>query len=179
MSINGFNDDSPPVARRRLRISLRFVATSIVLGIVLGLTITLVLLIVSSRGQPPRMTAEAFEAAKRRWSEFGPVSYDMDIQQSLGLNGKIHVEVRSQQVAAMTINGVPAPERSWDNWSVRGLFEIIGIDLDRNSENPAEVVVFQQAEFDSANGLPRIYRRTELASGQSVEWRITAFRPMK
>ncbi len=180
MSINGFDDEPPPL-RLRPRISLRFVAGSIILGTALGLAITVILLIVGSRGQPPRMTAEAFQAAKRRWSEFGPRSYDIDIQQSLGINGEIHIEVRSQRVTKMTVNNTPAPPRSWDNWSVPGLFEIIGMDLDRNKSatNSPEIVVFQQAEFDPKSGLPRVYRRTDLASNQSVEWRITAFRPQK
>lgn len=171
-------DDSLSTARRPRRISLRFVAGSIVLGVALGLIVTLVLLILSSRGQPPRMTAEGLKAAERRWRDHGPASYTMEIEQSGGINGKIHVEVRSEQVTAMHINGETAPPRLWDNWSVPGLFEIIQLDLDRNQQSPDSPVVFQQAEFDAANGLPRVYRRSELSAGQTVEWRIVAFRPL-
>lgn len=182
MSIDGFDDESPPVVRRR-RISLRFIAGSIVLGIVLGLLATIAIVFFTTRGQPPRMSSDAFEAARERWKRHGPASYEMDIDESLGVTGKIHVEVRDDQVTAMTINGERASPRLWDSWSVPGLFGIIREDLDRNgavhggeSQPPT---VFQQAEFDADNGLPRVYRRTELASGQSVEWRITNFRPLK
>lgn len=182
MPINGFDDEPAPVVRRR-RISVRFVAGAIVLGTLLGLLATAIVLVVGTRGQPPRMTSDAFEAARERWNRHGPASYEMDIQQSLGISGKIHVEVRDGQVTAMTINGEPAAPRLWDSWSVPGLFGIIRLDLDRNSAAVAagqsQPVVFQQAEFDVENGLPRVYRRTELDGGQSVEWRIVAFRPLK
>ena len=182
MPINGFDDEPAPCVRRR-RISLRFVAGAIVLGTALGLIATVVVLVVSTRGQPPRMTSDAFEAAREHWKRHGPASFEMDIEQSLGLTGKIHVEVRHEQVTAMTINGEPAAPRLWDSWSVPGLFGIIRLDLDRNSAAAAagqsQPVVFQQAEFDADNGLPRVYRRTELEGGQSVEWRITAFQPLK
>lgn len=182
MSINGFDDESAPVVRGR-RISLRFVAGAIVLGISIGLILTIIVLVVTSRGQPPRMTSSDFEAARQLWQRHGPASYDMDIEQSLGLSGKIHVEVRKGQVTAMTINGEPAAPRLWDNWSVPGLFEIIRMDVNRNDavvnapEQP--IPVFQQAEFDPANGLPRVYRRSEPDGGQTVEWRIVGFQPVK
>jgi hypothetical protein len=182
MSINGFDDEPVPVVHRR-RISLRFVAGAIVLGTTLGLIATIVVLVVTSRGQPPRMISTDFEAARERWKQHGPANYQMDIRQSLGLTGEIHVEVRQGQVTAMTVNGEPAEPRLWDNWSVPGLFEIIRIDLDRNdavATGPTQPVpVFQQAEFDADNGLPRVYRRTELAGGQTVEWQIVVFGPLK
>lgn len=181
MSINGFDDEPAPVVRRR-RISLRFIAGAIVLGSALGLIAAIVVLVVTNRGQPSRMTSYAFEAARERWKRHGPASYDMDIEQSLGLTGKIHVEVRHDQVTAMTINGEPAAPRLWDSWSVPGLFGIIRLDLDRNSAVATEQskgIVFQQAEFDAENGLPRVYRRTESPGGQPVEWRIVAFRAVQ
>jgi hypothetical protein len=181
MSINGFDDEAAPAVRRR-RISLRFVAGSIVLGTVLGLLATIAVLVVTSRGQPPAMRTDAFEAAQERWKRHGLASYEMDIDESLGLTAKIHVEVRNDQVTAMTINGQPTAPRLWDSWSVPGLFGIIRLDLDRNGavaggeEQPP--AVFQQAEFDPVDGHPRVYRRTELSGGQTVEWRITNFRPL-
>ncbi|HEX3999049.1 MAG TPA: DUF6174 domain-containing protein [Pirellulales bacterium] len=180
MPINGFDDERRPVVGRRSRISLRFVAGAIVLGVTLGLVATVVVLLISSRGQLPRMTAADFKNAERHWAEFGPASYEMNVEQSLGLSGKIHVEVRQRQVTAMTINGEPAPPRLWDNWSVAGLFEIIQLDLDRNTDAAGQSpVVFQQAEFDPDTGLPRVYRRTEMSGGQTVEWRIRSFRALQ
>jgi len=163
---------------RRSRISLRFVAGAIVFGILLGLAIAVLFVVLSTRGQPPRMSAADFEAARQRWRERGPASYDMDIEQSQGISGKIHVEVRSGRVAAMTINGEPAPERLCDNWSIPGLFEIIGLDLERNRgvAGQTQPAIFQQAEFDADTGLPRVYRRSDLESGQCAEWRIVTFR---
>ncbi len=182
MPINGFDDESAPVVRRR-RISLRFVAGAIVLGTAIGLILTIVVLVVISRGQPPHMTSSDFEAARQRWQRHGPASYDMDIEQSLGVSGKIHVEVRKGQVTAMTINGEPAAPRLWDNWSVPGLFDIIRMDVNRNdavvNAPDQPIPVFQQAEFDPINGLPRIYRRSEPDGGQTVERRIVGFQPVK
>jgi hypothetical protein len=180
MSINGFDDQAAPIVRRR-RISLRFVAGAIVLAAALGLIATIALLIATTRGQPPRLVAADLAAAEERWKRHGPSSYDLDIQQSLGLSGEIHVEVRKGQTTAMTINGKAAPPRLWDSWSVPGLFEIIHLDLDRNSgvaTEPQTATVFQQAEFDAESGLPRVYQRTELAGGQTVEWRIVSLRPL-
>jgi hypothetical protein len=179
MSINGFDDEPAPVARSRRRISMHFIAGSILLGITFGLGVVLVLLILGDRGQPPNMTPQSFQAAQQRWNERGPASYDMDIEQSLGINGKIRVSVRDHRVTGMTINGAAAPLRLWNNWWVPGLFEIIGLDLARNTDAATQsqaAVLFQQADFDADTGLPRIYRRTDLVSNQSAEWRITSFR---
>jgi len=179
MSTHESEDHAASVAQSRRRVSLRFAAGLILLGITFGLVAVLGMLVVGSRGQPPGLTPQSFQAAQQRWNERGPANYEMDIEQSLGINGKIHVTVRAGQVTAMTINGSPAQQRLWDNWSVPGLFEIIGVDLSRNNDAAAQAqpaVVFQQADFDPTDGIPRVYRRTDLSTNQTAEWRITSFR---
>jgi hypothetical protein len=178
MSINESDDRAAPVTPSRRRVSLRFVAGLILLGTTFGLVAVLVLLIVGTGSQPPGLTPKNFQTAQQRWNENGSANYDMDIQQSLGINGKIHVEVRAGQVTKMTINGALAQARLWDNWSVPGLFEIIGLDLSRNNDAAAQsqpAVLFQQADFDPTNGIPRDYRRMDLSTKQTAEWRITSF----
>jgi hypothetical protein len=73
----------------------------------------------------------------------------------------------------------------WDYWSVPGLFEVMRLDRDRNlaaAREPAAAeagTILQQAIFDSENGLPIVYRRSDENTGQSGGWRITRFQPLR
>jgi hypothetical protein len=168
-------------APRRAKSGLRSVVAGMVLGTAVGLVGTLIVLVLINRGQPPIMTAADFEAAVARWKEHGPESYDLDFDVGLDLVGKLRVEVRRGEVAAMTLEGQPTRQHIWDSWSVPGLFEIIRLDLARNQsaaknpEGPKSPPVLQQAEFDPELGFPRRYRRTELSTGQWGQWQISRF----
>jgi len=174
---------APASPALRRKISLRAVVWGLVLGAIVGLPGTiLVLAILQAKGLPQMKPAD-FRAAQRRWSEHGPADYDLDIEAGMGLNGRIHVEVRGGAAGSMTIDGKPTRPHLWDYWTAGGMLGIIGEDVKRNEDaatkpgGPEPPPLFLQAEFDPENGLPKFYRRTELASGESGQWRIVGFHP--
>ncbi len=160
---------------------LRNLIVGVLIGSAVGLVGTIGLLIYLNRGQLPIMKPGDFQAAERRWKERGPVDYVMDLQQVSDTKEAIHVEVRNNEVIDMTLGGRQTAKRLWPLWSVPGLFEFIRIDLKRNEnaeKDPAarsSQPVMQQAEFDT-DGLPRAYRRTELATGEVGGWSIVSFK---
>jgi hypothetical protein len=167
----------------RRKVSLRAVVWGLVLGAVVGLPGTMLVLALLHSGDLPQMKPADFRAAQRRWSEHGPADYDLDIEAGMGLKGRIHVEVRGRAAETMTFDGKPSQPRLWDYWTVPGLLEIIQADLERNEAaaqhpgGPEPAPLFLQAEFDPEYGLPTFYRRTELASRESGQWRVIGFHP--
>ncbi|HKD35581.1 MAG TPA: DUF6174 domain-containing protein [Pirellulales bacterium] len=163
---------------------LRSVLLGAVIGSAAGLIGMISLVVFLNRGQLPIMRPGDLKAAEQRWRLHGPASYKMDLEGTFEIKGQMHVEVRNGEVTAMSLDRRPSPPRLWNLWSVSGLFDFIETDLKRNEEaahhegGAVPEPVFQQAEFDSDNGLPRAYQRTELVTGQSGGWRIVKFDPV-
>ena len=165
----------------------RLRSRSLVLGMVLGaaatIAVALAVAVLMLRGSTPPLTRGSFDAALARWGENGPASYDLDLVQSAGQSGVIHVEVRDGAVTAMTRDGVaPKQRRTWDYWSVPGLSQIIRDDLDkahppRKNETPANLVL--RAAFDPQYGYPQRYERIDLTARHETRWDVTRFTPRK
>ena len=172
-----------PPARSRWR--LRRIALGFMIGATVGLVGAIVAIAYWNRDQLPVMTKAEFQAAKARWEQHGPASYNMDLEGHFDITGHVHVEVRDGAVTAMSLGGKPSPQRLWRFYSVPGLFGIIHDDLDRNdlaAQHPGDATkttVYQQAEFDPQLGIPLRYRRTEQPVGRQGNWRITKFRAVK
>ena len=128
----------------------------------------------------PLLTQTDLDAAKRRWQEHGPVSYDMDIELRGAQPGRVQVNVRNRVVAAETRDGRVPKEHTWDTWTVPGMFNTIETDMEI-AETPEQAIQAApgtkwqlRCEFDPVLGLPRRYHR--LASGgPEVYWRVTRF----
>lgn len=128
----------------------------------------------------PLLTQTDLVAAKKRWQEHGPVSYDMDIELRGAQPGRVQVNVRNRVVAAETRDGRVPKEHTWDTWTVPGMYNTIETDMEI-AENPEQAIqaapgtTWQlRCEFDPVLGLPRRYHR--LASGgPEVYWRVTRF----
>lgn len=164
---------------------MRKLAWGMVLGCGLGVLVAIGVAVWFNRGQPAIMQPAELDLAEARWRQHGSADYDLDLDASLGLAGKMHVEVRQGEVIAVTLNDQPTRRHLWDYWSVPGLFEVMRLDRDRNlaaaqepAGTPAEPVL-QQAVFDPRNGLPLEYRRSDQTSGQTGGWRITRFRSLR
>ena len=160
----------------------------ILLGIGLGAVVALVVaaaLVIAKRPNEARLTEADYEAAMAGWDEKGPASYDVDVELSGKRPGTIHVEVRDRQVTHMIRDGVePRQRRTWDVWSVPGMFDTLGQELE-NARNPAasfntpaasQMVMW--AEFDVKYGYPRRYDRVVLGADFEVHWRVTRFEPI-
>jgi hypothetical protein len=129
----------------------------------------------------PELTEAALEAAEQRWQEKGPDGYDMDIEIQGAQPGNVHVEVRKNQVTAMTRDGRMPPQRTWDVWSVPGLFDMLERELvmaeDPHREMDASVgaQLRLRCEFDPRFGLPWRYHRHVSGGGPELHWRVTNF----
>ena len=130
----------------------------------------------------PEMTEATLQAATERWNEHGPASYDMELELRGAQPGRVHVEVRDKEVTMETRDGRTPGRWTWDVWSVPGLFETLGQDL-QTAENPAQEIEAApgtkwrlRCEFDPELGVPVRYHRI-VTGGPEVYWQVTEFQP--
>ena len=169
-------------AKRRLRFGPMLLGATLGLVVVLAATLAVVLL---SRDRTPRLTAEAYEAAARRWDERGPANYNLDLDLTGNRPGHIHVEVRDGQPVRMTRDGVqPKQERTWFYWTVPGQLDTIASELDMAHDpsasfaSPQATQMVIWAEFDPEFGYPTDYDRVVLGTNFEIHWRVTRFEPL-
>ena len=73
-----------------------------------------------------------YEAASRLWDEHRPANYNLDIEVTGNRPGRIHVEVRDGQAIQCLRDGVePSQRRTWYYWTVPGMLDMIGQELDK------------------------------------------------
>jgi hypothetical protein len=128
----------------------------------------------------PLLTESDLNAAKKRWVEHGPVSYDMDIELRGAQPGRVQVNVRDRVVAAETRDGRVPKEHTWETWTVPGMFKTLETDMEI-AENPEQAIqaapgtTWQlRSEFDPVLGIPRRYHRLA-TGGPEVYWRVIRF----
>lgn len=131
----------------------------------------------------PQLTDSAIQDAERLWEQSRPASYDMRVEISGAQPGAVTVSVRNGAVAAMTRDGRTPPERTWDVWTVPGMFET----LEREVELAADPVqqmgaatgtqLHLRCEFDARFGYPRRYHRFVNGGGPEVYWQVASFEP--
>lgn len=131
----------------------------------------------------PECKPENLLAARERWESAGVRDYDLAITISGRQSGEITVSVRDGRPTAMTRNGVqPKQERSWEPWTVPGMFETIDIDFE-NAKNPKEKFgndaagVNIRCKFDEQYGYPKQYLHQVLGRQMDLEWEVKEFRP--
>ena len=113
-----------------------------------------------------RLTRAAYDAANQLWDEHGPANYDLDIEVTGNRPGKIHVEVRDRQATHMVRDGVePRQQRTWYYWTVPGMLDTIGQELDKVDDPatgfgaPPGSEVILRAQFDERLGYPQLLAR--------------------
>src|SRR5258707_9225254 len=84
----------PRIDQRGSPLRLRSVARGIVFGMLIAGVGWVIAIVLLSRDSLPLMTAADFAAAKERWREHKPASYDLDLAVQVMLDGRVHVEVR-------------------------------------------------------------------------------------
>lgn len=164
------------VAGRLSRRATLFVLGSIVFALA-SLVLALEFFVVE---RIPLLTESDLNAAKKRWQEHGPVSYDMDVEIRGAQPGRVEVNVRNRVVTAETRDGRVPKEHTWDTWTVPGMFNTLETDMEI-AENPEQAIQAPlgtkwqlRCEFDPVLGIPRRYHR--LASGgPEVYWRVKRF----
>jgi hypothetical protein len=133
----------------------------------------------------PPFDEAALQAARLRWDERGPASYDLDLEVRGAQPGTVHVEVRDGVPTASTRNGRPTPERTWDVWTVPGQFETLEREVEF-AENPQQEMqaprgarLWPRCEFDPEFGFARHYHRHATGGAPDMSWEITRFEPVQ
>jgi hypothetical protein len=128
----------------------------------------------------PLLTDSEFDAAKKRWIQNGPKSYDMEVELRGAQPGNVKVNVRNRVVEAETRDGRVPPEHTWDTWSVPGMLNTVELDMG-TAESPEQAIGAPpgtkwelRCEFDAKLGIPRRYHRIA-SNGPEVYWRVTRF----
>jgi hypothetical protein len=164
------------VRRRSSRRTTLFVLGSIAFALAC-LVLALELFLVE---RIPLVTESDLNAAKKRWQEHGPVSYDMEIVLRGAQPGHVEISVRNRVVTAETRDGRVPKEHTWDTWTVPGMFNTLETDMEI-AENPEQAIqaapgtTWQlRCEFDPVLGIPRRYYRMA-SGGPDVYWRVKRF----
>lgn len=177
-----FADSGEPPSRENPRSNrLRAILLGVFGGAIV-VPLAIAAFVLFTRERAPLVTADNLHAAQQKWNEHGPADYELDLELTGNRPGKVHVEVRDRQVVHMTRDGVePKQKRTWDYWSVRGMFDTIADELEmakapaKAFNAPAASQVMQRADFDPSLGYPRRYDRVVLGADFEVHWRVTRF----
>lgn len=174
-------DGNPPhVAENRTN---PWVVVAAVAGAALIVLGALVLLKVFVGESIPDFSEETLAAARARWEQNGPTSYDLDIQIEGRQPGVVHIEVRNGEVTLANRDGRPTPERTWDEWSVPGQFDTLERELEMAADPQGEMgaprgaLLWLRCEFDPEFGYPRKYHRYATGGAIETAWQTTAFEP--
>jgi hypothetical protein len=165
--------------RRKLRASMLLAGCAVgsigsLLAIVCG-----VLFLRSTKALPP-LTADDLAAAERLWAERGPSDYDLDVEIGGRQSGRFHIEVRSGRTTTVTRNGVQPQRRTWDTWTVPGMFDTLDQELELAARpegafgQPGARAVMR-AVFDDDLGFPKRYERFVLGTVYEIRWEVTRF----
>ena len=149
----------------------------ILVGALLGLVLS-VYLIQRFYGDPtPPLTAEALKQAETKWRDAKIGDYDVEIEVQSRQRETYAVEVRNGEPQQAWRNGQPLKQiRTFDTWSVPGMFDTIHSDFDRDDRQgqPAPELVLR-AEFDERTGVPLKYKRIQWGADIEISWRVTKF----
>jgi hypothetical protein len=148
---------------------------------VLALACLLVVLRVFFAQRTTELTEPRLAEAEELWERAGPANYDMDIEIRGARPGRVHIEVRDDEVTAMMRDGHTPPKRTWNVWSVPGLFETLEREL-QLAEDPvhemnaaAGTQLTLGCDFDPQFGYPRQYQRFVSGGGPEVFWQVIRF----
>ena len=179
------SSDNPPDETRSAKPTskLRPLVILVGSGLIVLLAVAAILRFAVAR-RLPALTPARLQAAEQRWHTNGPANYDMDVKIEGNRPGTVQVEVRKQVVTKMVRDGhTPSQQRTWDVWSVPGMFETIEREIelaeDPEREMQAErgTKLWLKAEFDPHYGYPARFHRAVFGGGPEVYWQVTLFQP--
>jgi hypothetical protein len=163
--------------------TLRRFALGSLVGAALGILAMLVALRLVNRDPTPPLTPELFHAAHDRWKSAAPASYDIEVRVTGSQPAIYRVEVRDGLARAAWRNDQAlTTRRTFDTWSVPGMFGTIGRDiesLERHAAGKADRFTPRltlRAQFDPVYSFPARYRRLQQRSNVDVAWQVTEFR---
>ena len=162
----------------------RFSSRAVVVGLAIAALLiigVIVALQVFVADTIPELTEARLEAAAEKWQENESAGYDMDIDIRGAQPGKVLIEIRDGAVTAMTRDGVSPPQRTWDVWSVPGMFDtleremVLAEDPQHEMDVAAGTKLQLRCEFDPKYGIPRRYHRFATGAAPEIYWHVTRF----
>jgi hypothetical protein len=157
-------------------------------GAAAGLAAAVVVLRALNYDPTPPLDQAVLGAARHKWQSAGPADYDVQISVTGPQSAVYRAEVRGGQAQAAWRNGQPlAQRRTFGTWSVKGMFETMGRDVDSVERHaagrapPGTPELILRAAFDEQFGYPQRYRRIEWGSRRgsdaiTVTWEVVEFR---
>jgi hypothetical protein len=154
--------------------------------VIFGLVALLVVVLAVGRSmisrRIPELTDARLDAAIQRWNSQGPEDYRLKVKIEGLRPGDVSVEVQHGEVVKMTRDGrSPAQRRTWDVWSVPGMFDMIEREMELAEDPAGEMDLAQgtrlwlRCEFDSRYGYPVEFHRAVFGGGPEVYWRVVRF----
>jgi hypothetical protein len=154
-------------------------------GVALVVFLTGLVLLSINRGKYPPLDRPEFEAARKLWAQNGPADYNIEIQVLGRQEATYSAEVRNGEVQSAKRNGTPLKQRrTFDTWSVPGMFETIGRDvenLEKVKSGRADASTPRlrlRCKFDEKYGYPLRYLREEssgVGDNPEVIWEVKKF----
>lgn len=151
--------------------------TPIIIGILLGVALSVYLVQRFFGDSTPQLTAEALLDAEAKWRAAGIRNYDVEIEVESRQRETYSVEVRDGAPQQAWRNGHPLRQiRTFDTWSVPGMFDTIHSDFDRTDreQQPSPELVLR-AIFDNQTGVPLKYKRIQWGQDIEISWQVTMF----
>ncbi len=153
---------------------------AMMLGGMLAIVVFTAVALIISRGQALPVLEEAqLAAAKSAWAENGVASYTIAIKVSGMQPALYRVQVEDRMPTSATCNGNPLRDvRTWGTWSVPGMFGTVGRDVETNQralKSGEPPPLFLRARFDSENGIPRRYLRSDERHHNTTSWEVVEF----
>jgi len=160
----------------------RYLGAGLLLGFFVFICGGLIAVPFFMRGTLPKLTESKLKDAEVQWRESRPASYRVEVKLSAAREEIVRAVVEEGLVVEVTRAGRRPPPRTWDNWTVDGLFETIRRDLEMAEDPEGEIglgsgtQLVLRAEFDRKLGYPIRYRRHVIGgSGPTVSWEVTSF----
>lgn len=156
-------------AQRKLRL-----LSGALLGGLLGLAIAGVIVVGTRPATMPELTRARLREAEARWHEAAPRDYLLEVTVSGSQSAVYVVEVQEGEPVQATRNNRPLLQRrTWDAWTVPGLFDVIASDLDAVENNQQRLQL--RCQFDPEYGYPAKYERIEFGTGLHITFEVTRF----
>lgn len=171
-------DGKQTIARRRLTLLAAAMA-----GGLFAIVAVVVTYAVFNRETASQVTAELVQQASDRWDTHGPQNYDLEVALTKRRVERHRVEVRRGEVVRYTLDDHEMTRRrSFDTWSVPGMFGTIEADVENvRLVETGEAQAYTPrlslwGTFDEEFGIPRRYRRVQWGADFEVSWDVVEFK---
>jgi hypothetical protein len=128
-----------------------------------------------------QLKPEELAAARRRWKEKGPRSYQLSYQVKAGIAPQTTtsyvVRVRDGKVVSATVNMRPEARQRFGYYGMEALFDYIGEFLERDAKLPRRIYI--RAFFDPDNGALQWFVRRVTGGTERVEITVKPLAPLE